>query len=181
MTELKIKDVGEVKELGYGPIKGADHKNPAYHYGLVEGVAFADQQDGWRKLVLVTPEMVKGYTYSHKLGWVTGKTVAIFEKGEETLAQYLPGGAAGAKKMKEAKPKEESIVQKLKAERAAEPTAVVNPKNGKVVAPKAEKAQPKKVIEPKVKKAQPKKVIEPKVKKEPAPKKAKKVRSMDLL
>jgi hypothetical protein len=136
MPKVAVK-VPPVKEVGFGPIKGADHKEQAYHYQLTPGLAFTDQADGWRKTVQVTEEMAKKIPYTYKLGWISGKTVAIFEKDGVEYAQPLEGSTGHTGRMKGA-PKEESIVQQVKKIKEAEKAGVVIERTKKGRVAKAE-------------------------------------------
>lgn len=144
MPKLKPQ-IPPVKEVGFGPIKGADHKEQAYHYQLTPGLAFTGQADGWRTTVPVTEEMAKKIPYTYKLGWINGKTVAIFERDGVDYAQPLEGSTGHTGRMK-GLPKEESIVKQVKKIREAEKAGTpveVNKKTGKV-------SKPRPVIEPAV-------------------------------
>lgn len=168
MPKLKPQ-VPPVKEVGFGPIKGADHKEQAYHYQLTPGLAFTGQADGWRTTIPVTEEMAKKIPYTYKLGWINGKTVAIFEQGGVEYAQPLEGSTGHTGRMK-GLPKEESIVKQVKKIREAEKAGTpveVNKKTGKVKEVITKEKAAFKPLPPDVKVAKPAKAAKPEKPKRP--------------
>lgn len=139
------------KEIGYKPIKGADHKHPTYHYEMVPGEAFKSI-DGFWQTAKVTKEICTKAEQAFKLAFFQGMTIAEFTVGSDTYAQPIPGEGK-AKRAPVEKKAEKSIAAQVREERKAKPPE-----------PAPAKDQPKRAAPP------------PAPKKDAAPKRAKGLR-----
>jgi hypothetical protein len=141
--------VGNAVESGYAAIKGGVSRNPAYHYILSVGPAYTGQGEGWQRTVVVDKALAQAVPETTTLGWIKGRTVAVFTLGDETYAQYIEG-PVNVKPKKQ--PKEESIVQQVKKIKEAEKAGVpveVSKKTGKVIEKTVPPPKPEKAKRPK--------------------------------
>jgi hypothetical protein len=122
----KSEKVTPCMEIGYGPIAGAVSDAPTWHYQMQPGAAYlCVGSEGWDGPFPISKEVAKEATDSYKLGWINGKTVAIFEhedgKGTRRYAQPIPmhPGAVNEVKGKERHKVEKEIDVSFKDEVAS--------------------------------------------------------------
>lgn len=123
-----MADLAACKEIGYGPIPGADHKYPAYHYKLEPGGAYKrDPKTGEWSMAEVSKATADKAEYVYLLSWVQGRTVAEFHVGDDVYAQPTPTSAVVKPLKPKATKKDKSITAQVKESQTKEEAKEAQP------------------------------------------------------